>query len=446
MVVKGTTPLLGGGSRLRSPSVTYLVGGLFLVCVGLTMLAQQQAGRTVLVQQFRAAPLMHTMRQQDLARALMLKGQQLEATAQQEIKLGQQLAASTSNVMNPVAGEMLGAVNCSNTSCIGLEANGVNVDMWPQNWEVTRLPGYTPPEPINESEYNSTLDSIDEDYDFYNRKPLLDAGVNLGSWFWEPEDMDDAPKNESAPPSPEELAADEELEAILKKMENATSPEQRLARAGIKIEGMPWDPEPDYEEDYDDEEDEDEEEVGLASCMRCMHFWARRWTATMQQSLLLYSQRAVAGGSGRGEEQADVVEDAEADAAEADAYPPGILWRFLVGSPRDGEDDSAMLRVCSAACFVVSRSLALFLFLATHGTRPARLCEPATGRWMAPSRSMLSGGFVEAYVQDVCNPKGDSSKPSAQASATARGYERKGDVTQDIAPASPGAEALRLQP
>jgi len=244
--------------------VTYLVGGLVLVCVGLTMLAQQQAGRTVLVQQLRAAPRMHTMRQQDLARALMLKGQQLEATAQQEIKLGQQLAASSSNEMNPVAGEMLGAVNCSNTSCVGLEANGVNVDMWPQNWEVTRLPGYKPPEPINESEYNSTLDSIDEDYDFYNRKPLLDAGVNLGSWFWEPEDMDDAPKNESAPPSPEELAADEELEAILKKMENATSPEQRLARAGIKIEGMPWDPEPDYEEDYDDEEDEDDEEEEAA--------------------------------------------------------------------------------------------------------------------------------------------------------------------------------------
>jgi len=200
------------------------------------------------------------LRQQQLARALMLKGQKLEATAQQEIKLGQQLAASNPGGMNPVAGEMLGAVNCSNTSCVGLEANGVNVDMWPQNWDVTRLPGYTPPEPINESEYNSTLDSIDEDYDFYNRKPLLQAGVNLGSWFWEPEDMDDEPKNETAPPSPEEVAADEELEAILNKMENATSPEQRLARAGIKIEGMPWDPEPDYEEDYDDEEDEDDEE------------------------------------------------------------------------------------------------------------------------------------------------------------------------------------------
>jgi hypothetical protein len=262
-MAKGTTPLLAErGSRRPPAAAAALLGGLLMVCVGLTMLlAHQQTGRTVLIQQLRAAPQMDSVRQQQLALALMRKGQQLEATAQKEIKLGQQLAASNPGSMNPVAGEMLGAVNCSNTSCVGLEANGVNVDMWPQNWEVTRLPGYKPPEPINESEYNSTLDSIEEDYDFYNRKPLLDAGVNLGSWFWEPEDMDDAPKNESAPPSPEELAADEELEAILKKMENATSPEQRLARAGIKIEGMPWDPEPDYEEDYDDEEDEDDAEV-----------------------------------------------------------------------------------------------------------------------------------------------------------------------------------------
>lgn len=320
----GTTPLLGGGSRPRSPSMTYLVGGLVVACVGLTMLAQQQqAGRTALVQQVRALPQANSLRQQQLARALMLKGQQLEATAQQEIKLGQQLAASQADGMNPVAGEMLGAVNCSNTSCVGLEANGVNVDMWPQNWEVTRLPGYKPPEPINESEYNSTLDSIDEDYDFYNRKPLLDAGVNLGSWFWEPEDMDDPPKNESAPPSPEELAADEELEAILKKMENATSPEQRLARAGIKIEGMPWDPEPDYEEDYDDEEDEDDEEVSRPSAaVRALH--TRAGPTKVRQSISTADfWRDGTGGRSCGEEQADVAEDAEADAAEADAHAPG---------------------------------------------------------------------------------------------------------------------------
>jgi len=223
------------------------------------MLTQQTTQRSVLVQQMQ---MQNTLRQQELAKALMLKGERLQATAQKEIQMGQQMMRQQLAEHQPdtgVAQPMLAAVNCSNTSCIGLEANGVNVDMWPQNWEITRLPGYSPPEPINESEYNETLDSVEEDYDFYNRKPLLSAGVKIGRWFWEDEDIDDPPKNESAPPSPEEEAADEELEAILKKMENATSPEQRLAKAGIKVEGMPWDPEPDYS-DEDDEEDEEEDE------------------------------------------------------------------------------------------------------------------------------------------------------------------------------------------
>jgi len=219
------------------------------------MLTQQKTLRFELVQQMS---MPNNLRQEQFAQALMLKGERLQAMAQKEIQMGQQMMRQqlAEHTLVPGAPQpMLAAINCSNTSCIGLEANGVNIDIWPQNWEITRLPGYAPPEPLNESEYNETLDSVDEDYDFYNRQPLLKAGVHIGHWFWEDEDIDEPPKNESAPPSPEEEAADEELEAILKKMENSTSPEERLSKAGIKVEGMPWDPEP----DYSDEEDEEEE-------------------------------------------------------------------------------------------------------------------------------------------------------------------------------------------
>jgi len=257
--VNGATPLLlGKAPGRRAPSALYLVAGLVLVCVGLTMLTQQKTLRFELVQQMN---MPNNLRQEQLAKALMLKGERLQAVAQKEIQMGQQMMRQqlAEHTLVPGAPQpMLAAVNCSNTSCIGLEANGVNIDMWPQNWEITRLPGYAPPEPLNESEYNETLDSVDEDYDFYNRQPLLKAGVHIGHWFWEDEDIDEPPKNASAPPSPEEEAADEELEAILQKMENATSPEERLSNAGIKVEGMPWDPEPDYS-DEEDEEDEEEE-------------------------------------------------------------------------------------------------------------------------------------------------------------------------------------------
>lgn len=172
--------------------------------------------------------------------------------------MGQKLAAGGG--LNPVEGMMLAGNASNSTPPVGLEENGVNTDMWPQNWENTRLPSYHAPEPVNESEYNNTLDSIEEDYDFYNRKKLRDAGVNLGSWFWEDPDMDAPVVNETAPPSPEEEAADEELEAILSKMENATSPEQRLARAGIKIEGMPWDAGAEWDEDDEDNEDDEDGE------------------------------------------------------------------------------------------------------------------------------------------------------------------------------------------
>jgi len=221
MVSTSKTALLERpGGRSRATSTVNLVGGLALVCVGLTMLAQQQTSTSVLVAR------MDPLRQEQLARALMLKGAALAKTAQQEIAMGQQLAAGG---LDPVQGMMLAAGNDTNATAsppVGLEANGVNVDMWPQNHEVRRLPGYMGPEAVNESEYNNTLDSIDEDYDYYNRKNMLDAGVNIGSWFWEDPDMDEGPKNETAPPSPEEEAADEELEAILAKMENATSPEE----------------------------------------------------------------------------------------------------------------------------------------------------------------------------------------------------------------------------
>jgi len=206
------------GGRSRATSTVNVVGGLALLCVGLTMLAQQQTSTSVLVAR------MDPLRQEQLARALMLKGAALAKTAQQEIAMGQQLAAG-----DPVQGMMLAAGDDNNETAsppVGLEDNGVNVDMWPQNHEVRRLPGYMGPEAVDESEYNNTLDSIDEDYDYYNRKNMLDAGVNIGSWFWEDPDMDEGPKNETAPPSPEEEAADEELEAILAKMENATSPEE----------------------------------------------------------------------------------------------------------------------------------------------------------------------------------------------------------------------------
>jgi hypothetical protein len=243
----------------------YLAGGLVLVCVGMTMLAQEQVGRTELIQQLKTnAPL---SRQEQIALTLMSKGQNMMSTAQQEIKMGQQMLAAAGLHAVPSSGsqQLAAGVNCSETPCIGLEENGVNVDMWPQNHEITRLPGYTPPVAPNESDYNTSLDSIEQDYDFYNRQPLLKAGVKIGHWFWESDDIDET-YNATAPPSPDEIAADEELDDIVKKMQNATSPEERLSKAGIKVEGMPWDPEY-VEEPEEPAEDADEEAAAKSAPM-----------------------------------------------------------------------------------------------------------------------------------------------------------------------------------
>jgi len=243
----------------------YLAGGLVLVCVGMTMLAQEQVGRTELIQQLKTnAPM---SRQEQIALTLMSKGQNMMSTAQQEIKMGQQMLAAAGLHAVPSSGsqQLAAGVNCSETPCIGLEENGVNIDMWPQNHEITRLPGYTPPVAPNESDYNASLDSIEQDYDFYNRQPLLKAGVKIGHWFWESDDIDEQ-YNATAPPSPDEIAADEELDDIVKKMQNATSPEERLSKAGIKVEGMPWDPEY-VEEPEEPAEDADEEAAAKSAPM-----------------------------------------------------------------------------------------------------------------------------------------------------------------------------------
>ena len=76
----------------------------------------------------------------------------------------------------------------------------------------------------------------DEEYDWYNRKArkkLIGLGINVGTMFWEPEDIDAPPKNRSALPSPEEESSEEELNKLLQHMEEqrlSSSPEQRLVR------------------------------------------------------------------------------------------------------------------------------------------------------------------------------------------------------------------------
>ena len=262
-----SSPLLAGPRRGGRGVGAGVAAAVAMGCIGLTLLARQAVvGRSVLLaSQARAE-------QDQLALTLLRKGEKMQAMAAQEIALGERLTASGGLSQQlglvPSHAFQILAANASNASdCTGsnIECSGINIDMWPQNHEITRLPGYHPPEPVEPA--NETLESIEEDHDFYNRMPLRKAGVNIGTFFWEDPEIDAPPKNASYK-SPEEVAADEELEALLDKMENATSPEERLAKAGIKLDGMPWDPEPEYDDDWDEDYDEDsgdESEEGEAA-------------------------------------------------------------------------------------------------------------------------------------------------------------------------------------
>ena len=260
-MVRLSSPLLGEASaRLetrrhrRSFMAMVVVGSLALLCIGLAMRKQLPMGpRAPLLLQSRG-PKANLMRQL-YAEQLLQHGEELQAQATKEIKLGQQLAAA--NGLKPRQGMMLSSNDTDPCNGMDVGCRGVTVDMWPHNWEVKQLPGY---KKVNDTDdANSTLSAVYEDYDYYNRKPLRDAGVNIGTWFWEPDDIDAPPRNESEGPSPEEKAADEELERILKKEENATTPEERLERAGVKLIGMPWDPNIDWRSYYNEDLEEDNE-------------------------------------------------------------------------------------------------------------------------------------------------------------------------------------------
>jgi hypothetical protein len=115
----------------------------------------------------------------------------------------------------------------NSSDCRGgvLECAGVNVEgSLFNNGEKT-------PKILVEPSYNDTNVAIDEDYDYYNRKKMRDAGINIGTFFWEPENLDAPPKNESDSPSPEQQAADEDLARIIEEKSDITSsPEERLSR------------------------------------------------------------------------------------------------------------------------------------------------------------------------------------------------------------------------
>jgi hypothetical protein len=207
----------------------YVGGGLALASVYLVgLLGQQQIGRSSLVQESIL------LKDQRLARQLVLNGNQRKEQAEREIHLGEQLWGG----VQILAGSWSADPNCTGST---LECAGVKLDGSAFDSEIKLLPGWKAQED-DLTDQNTTNDAEgdaedgDEEYDWYNRKArkkLIGLGINVGTMFWEPEDIDAPPKNRSALPSPEEESSEEELNKLLQQMEEqrlSSSPEQRLVR------------------------------------------------------------------------------------------------------------------------------------------------------------------------------------------------------------------------
>ncbi|EKX44353.1 hypothetical protein GUITHDRAFT_109802 [Guillardia theta CCMP2712] len=245
MAANESAPLLS--RRLRGNNLTmYLLAGIGLIAVSSLLLVSDHRPRANVLLQTRPS------RRAQLAQALIMKGKDLMDAGKADLRMAQLIEG------NVFQGSMLegNATDSSKKKCTGdvLECHGVNLDNWPHYHEIPTLPGYvSPPEGGRggaEADENSSATEIPDDvadYDLYNRRPLQRAGVHVGRWFWEDEDdgIDDESSNSNETSAAEE-AADEEVERIMQKLENRTTPEERLSRLGVKLDGMPWDNEDDY--------------------------------------------------------------------------------------------------------------------------------------------------------------------------------------------------------
>eukprot|EP00960_Hanusia_phi_P027242 746715-Hanusia_phi.AAC.5 len=241
MAANESAPLLS--RRMRASNLTlYLLAGIGLIALSSFLLVSDRRPTRAVLMQARSG------RRAQLAQALIMKGKDLMDAGRADIRMARLIEG------NVFKGSMLSG-NETTPKCTGdvLECKGVNLDNWPHYHEISSLPGYVSPSEGgagggNSTEPNEVPDDV-ADYDLYNRKPLERAGVHVGRWFWE--DEDDGIEDESAKSnetSAAEEAADEELQKIMQKMENQTTPEERLSRLGVKLEGMPWDNEQDDED------------------------------------------------------------------------------------------------------------------------------------------------------------------------------------------------------